>query len=130
MSDVTQLPPPADPVVVAQWAGQIRTLLAALAGMGLIGGVWAGVSAEQIANGMTALLTLMGVAGYAWAAIASAKAKKADRTALVAAAVASANRGEPVAVRVTPEGQPNVATPISVAEQVQAPSVPQPASPA
>jgi hypothetical protein len=124
MSAEINLPPPPDPVKVAQWAGQIRALIALLAGAGLIGGVWAGVSAEQVTNALTALLTLAGVAGAAWASFTSWRAKQADRKALVASAVASAQHGAAVVVTVTPPGEPNIATRISPAEQVAAPSVP------
>ncbi len=126
MTDATFTPPPPpDPVKVAQWAGQIRTLIALLAGAGLLGGVWAGVTADQIANWLTAILTVVGLAGAVYAAMTSWWAKIQDRKALVAAAKASAQHGEPVTVTVTPEGMPNVATKISATEQAAAPSVPQ-----
>jgi hypothetical protein len=122
MSD--PLPQPPDPVKVAQWAGQIRTLIALLAGAGLIGGVWAGVSAEQIANWLTAILTIVGLAGAAWVSVTSWWAKTHDRQVLVASTVASVQAGTPVVVTVTPAGQPNTTTRVSEAERADAPTVP------
>jgi hypothetical protein len=135
MSDAEfNFPTPPDPVKVEQWAGQVRTLIALLAGAGLVGGAWAGVSAQQIANVLTAVLTLGGLAAGAWASFSSwrqkAAAEKAAREGAVAAAVASAtlsaNAGQaiPVTVTVTPPGQENVATKVSPAEVAVAQTVP------
>lgn len=126
------IPPPPNPTKMAQWAGQLRLLIGILAGAGLIGGAWAGVSAEQIANWLTAIMTVGSMAGMAWASYKSWQDKKAQRAALVASAMVSAAAGAPVAVTVTPEGLPNIATQISVREQLAAPIVtagvtPQPA---
>lgn len=123
MTDTFNLPAPPDPVKVAQWAGQLRALLAALAGAGVIGAAWAGVSAEQIANWLTLALMAGSAAAGAYASIKSWQDKRAQRALLVASAVASANTGTPVAVTITPAGMPNVATQISVSEQVRAPKV-------
>jgi hypothetical protein len=126
MTDATFTPPPPpDPVKVAQWAGQLRTLIALLAGAGLLGGVWAGVTAEQIANWLTAILTVAGLAGAAYAALTSWWAKIQDRKMLVASAKASAQHGTAVVVTETPPGQENTARLISATEQAAAPSVPQ-----
>lgn len=139
MSDDLPFPKSPDPLVMAQLGSLGRALLAALAGAGLLGGVWASVSAEQIANLLTAILTIGGAAMAAWTGfgawrknIAEAKAK---RSAEVAAAVASAEatveagRATPVTVTVTPQGQPNEAVRIAPAEQALAPSVPGGVSP-
>jgi hypothetical protein len=126
MTDATFTPPPQpDPVKVAQWAGQLRTLIALLAGAGLLGGVWAGVTAEQIANWLTAILTVAGLAGAVWAWLTSRWAKIQDRKMLVASAKASAQHGTAVVVTETPPGQENTARLISATEQAAAPSVPQ-----
>lgn len=123
MSDTFPIKTP-DPVALAQWAGLARTLIAALAGAGLLGAAWAAVSVEQITNILTAVLTLAGVAGAAWSAYKSWQDKRLARVKEVAAAKASAELGSPVTVTVTPEGMPNIATRISAAEQAAAPSVP------
>jgi uncharacterized membrane protein YebE (DUF533 family) len=138
MSDRTSLPAPPDPLLAAQWAGQIRTLIALLAGAGVVGGAWVGVSTEQIANALTALMTIAGIVAYGWAAYKSYRDKIAQRAVVVASAQASAEITAktgvvtPVSVVVTPEGMPNVATKISPAEVAQAPSAPMnvPPSPA
>lgn len=134
MSDNLPFPKSPDPLIVSQWAGLARALIAALAGAGLLGGVWASVSAEQIANILTAVLTLGGAAMGAWATYWSWRQKiaeaKAKRDAEVSAAKASAeatmltNRPTPVTVTVTPQGQPNEAVRITPTELAAAPSVP------
>jgi hypothetical protein len=77
-------------------AGQIRALLGVLAGMGVLGGVWASVSADQIATILTAVLMLGGLAAGGVASIWSwwqkIEAAKADH----AGSVASANSGKPL----------------------------------
>lgn len=113
-----------DPVAVAQWAGLARTLIAALAGAGILGGAWAAVSAEQIANLLTALLTVGGALVTTGVAFWSMWQKRQARRLEVASAVASAEIGTPVVVTVTPEGMPNVATRVSATEAAAAPSVP------
>jgi hypothetical protein len=122
MSD--PLPQPPDPVKVAQWSGQIRTLIAVLAGVGFGGAALKGISSEQITGWVTAAMTLWGIGAWAWVSWKSWQAKKADRKILVASTVASVKLNTPVAVTVTPEGQPNIATRISTTEQIAAPTVP------
>ncbi len=124
MTDTT-LPPPPDPVKVAQYAGQIRAFLS------LIGGVLAGLGIvlptftdAQINGYVSAAMIIMGLVSYGIAAFKSWQAKTADRQALVASAKASAQHGTAVVVTVTPPGQDNVATKISATEQATAPSVP------
>lgn len=123
MSD-SPFPKPPDPVVVAQWAGLARTLIAALAGAGMLGGVWASVSAEQIANLLTAVLTVGGAGAWAAVAVWSMWQKRQARRGEVASAVASAEIGRPVIVTETPVGVPNIATRVSATEAAAAPSVP------
>lgn len=127
MSDpmLPPLPAPPDPVTVAQWTGQIRTVVALLGGIGL-GGAWLQhITDAQISNDVTTVLTVLGLAAYAIAAFYSWKQKRdaatAARTEKVASAVASANAGVPVVVTVTPPGVPNIATPVSNAEASIAP---------
>lgn len=124
MSDQFNFPAPPDPTKIAQWAGQIRTLVAVLAGAGVLGGIWAGVSAEQIANWLTAILTVAGLVGAAWSSIKSWEDKKTARATAVASAAASAELGRAVTVAVTPPGQANVVSEVSAAEVAAAPSAP------
>jgi len=123
MSD-SMIPQTPDPLVVAQYAGLARTLIAALAGAGILGGAWAAVSAEQIANLLTAFLTVGGALMTAGVALWSMWQKRQARRGEVASAKASAEIGAPVIVTVTPEGMPNVATRVSAIEVAAAPSVP------
>lgn len=134
IDDTSPLPPPVDPLMVSQWAGLIRTLIAVLAGAGILGGVWSSVSAAQIANTLTAFLTVGGAlmaagsAFWSWRQkLAQAKAqRKAEVAAAVASAALSANAGRPIPVTVTetPPGQENVATKVSVADAAKAVPVP------
>ncbi len=137
---VPPLPPPPSPTKIALWTGQIRAVIALLAGIGF-GGAWLQkVTDTQISDGLTAFLTvaglvLWGVAGAMswykehWQAAAA-------RSTAVASAVASVAEGTPVTVAVTqtPPGMPDivVATHIPLAEQAVAPSPPvgQPPQPA
>ncbi len=118
------LPPPPDPVKVEQYAGLLRTLIAALSGAGLLGAAWAGVSAQQIGNVLTAVLTLAGAVGAAFAAFQSWRQKAEARAREVASANASATLGQPVTVAVTPPGQPNIVSKVSATEVAAAPSAP------
>ena len=68
MSQTFTLPQPPDPVKAQQYAGQIRTLIALLAGAGVIGGAWIGVSQEQLVSLVTVAMTLASLVGAAWAA--------------------------------------------------------------
>ncbi len=124
------LPPPPDPVKVAQIAGQIRAFLP------LVGGIAAGVGIAiptftdaQMTAWIYAAMILAGLGSYAWAAITSWQSKKADRAILVASTKASVQHGQAVVVTVTPPGMANVATAISQTEQRAAPSVPQGVAP-
>ena len=129
MSQTFTLPQPPDPVKAQQYAGQIRTLIALLAGAGVIGGAWIGVSQEQLVSLVTAAMTLASLVGAAWAAISSWRQKAAARAELAASARESASRGTPVVVTVTPAGEPNALTHISATEAARAPSVPLGATP-
>lgn len=117
-----------DPLVAAQWAGLARTLIAALAGAGLLGAAWTAVSLEQLTNYATLLLMLVSAAGGAWSAYRSwrqkAEAAAAARRGEVSAAKASAQIGVPVTVTETPPGHENRAVLITPAEQAAAPSAP------
>ena len=93
MSQTFTLPQPPDPVKAQQYAGQIRTLIALLAGAGVIGGAWIGVSQEQLVSLVTAAMTLASLVGAAWAAISSWRQKAAARAELAASARESASRG-------------------------------------
>ena len=130
MSDpmLPPLPAPPDPVYVAQWTGQIRTIVALAGGIG-IGGAWLQhITDAQISNDVTAMITVLGLVSYAVAAFYSWKQKRdaatAAHTEKVASAVASANAGMPVVVTVTPPGQPNIATAVSPLEAARAPKAP------
>jgi hypothetical protein len=125
MTDQITLPPPPDPVKVAQWTGQIRALLPFVGGaLASAGIVIPSLTDAQISGYISAAMTAAGIASYAASAVWSWYQKVKDRKMLVASAVASAQHGAPVVVTVTPEGQPNVATRVSPAEQAAAPSVP------
>lgn len=117
-------PPPPDPLVAAKWAGQIRTLIAVLAGAGIIGSAWAGVSVEQISSLVTVAMTAISLGAWAWAAYKSWQDKNQARAVLVSSSAASAQKGEPVVITVTPPGQANIATKIPQAEINAAPSIP------
>jgi hypothetical protein len=125
MSTEINLPPPPDPVKVAQWAGQIRALLPFIGGaLASAGIVIPSLTDAQISGYISAAMTAAGIASYAASAVWSWYQKVRDRKMLVASAVASAQHGAAVVVTVTPPGEPNIATRISPAEQVAAPSVP------
>jgi hypothetical protein len=124
MSDAFPLPPPPDPVKAEQWAGQIRLLIAILAGAGFVGAGWAAVSVEQITNILTSFLTIASLVGTAWASYRSWQQKREQRAKEVASAAASAVLGEPVTVAVTPPGQPNLVSKVSSTEIAQAPFAP------
>ena len=121
----TSLPPPPDPVKVAQWAGQIRALLpfvgGALAGVGV---VLPSFTDAQISGYISAAMTIVGLASYGASAVWSWYQKLQARRELVASAKASAEHGTAVVVTETPVGLPNIATKISATEQAAAPSVP------
>lgn len=128
MSDLPPLPQPPDPTTIAQWTGQLRTLIALAGGLGL-GGAWLGhITDQEISGDLTAIFTVGGLALWAgaaiWSWIAKLRAATAARTSAVASAVQSAQTGTPVVVTVTPPGQPNIATLISPAEVAAAPAVP------
>jgi len=115
---------PPDPVKANQWAGQIRALIALLVGAGIVGGAWTGVTVEQITNWVTLAMWAAAAAGAAFTSYKSWRAHAEERAVTVASSIASAQHGTPVVVTVTPEGQPNIVTTISPAEQAAAPSVP------
>jgi len=132
MTDINFVAPsPPDPVKATQWAGQIRALIALLAGAGIVGGAWAGVTIEQITNWVTLAMWAAAGAGAVFTSYKSWKAHAAERAITVASAMASVQQGTPVVVTVTPPGEPNIVTAISPKEQADAPSapnvVPQPA---
>ena len=87
------MPSTPDPEAIALAAGQLRALLAALAGMGILGGVWASVSANEIATILTAVLTLSGLVLYLIASVWSWWQKAAAARAAHRGAVASAATG-------------------------------------
>jgi hypothetical protein len=129
MSTEINLPPPPDPVKVAQWVSTGLSILKAAAGAGLVGTAWAAsVSPEKMTAFITFLMYAMSVAALVVGWLGSLWQRHleavAARKVLVASAVASAQHGAPVVVTVTPTGEPNIATRISPAEQVAAPSVP------
>jgi hypothetical protein len=99
--------------------GLVRTAIAAFGAWAAAGGVvLTGTQLDQL-SGAALILAMAG-----WSAVQKWIAAQTSRTAQVAAAVASVEKGSPVVVTVTPEGQPNVATKISATEQAAAPSVP------
>ncbi len=115
---------PPDPTKAAQWAGQIRALLTLLAGAGIVGGAWAGVSVEQLTNWVTLAMWATAGAGAAWASYKSWQDKIKQRQEKVATAMVSAQNGTPLIVSVTPPGVENTVARVSVAEQDAAPTVP------
>jgi hypothetical protein len=99
--------------------GLVRTGVASFGAWAAAGGVTlTGTQLDQLSG----ILLMLAAGG--WSAIQKWLSQRTNRTALVASAVASAQHGAPVVVTVTPEGQPNVATRVSPAEQAAAPSVP------
>ena len=129
---IPQPPAPPDPVVVAQWAGQIRGLIILLGGIG-IGGAWLQkITDAQLTNDVTAVLTVAGVAAWAassaWSWWQKRKAAKAARTAAVASAVASAhatfknNAPTPLTVEPSPiVGLAPIATHVSLMDAATVP---------
>lgn len=127
-------PPPPDPVVVAQWAGQIRTVIALVGGLGL-GGAWLQhLTDAQISNDVTAILTMFGLASWALAGVWSwwqkRQAANAARTVAVASAVASAHKtqdaGTPTPVTVAPAAAAGVAPVATMVSHAEAAMVPLP----
>lgn len=112
MSDpvnLMELPPPPAPATVALWTGQIRTLIAIVSGIGLGGAGLQQITTDKISGYVTAIMTLVGLGGWAWAAVWSWldkwKAAHAAHATAVASAVASAQEtqaaGVPTAVVTT-----------------------------
>lgn len=97
-----------DPTKVAIMASQLHMLLSILSGAGLIGGAWAGMSQDQLANDISAFLVVGGVvAGAAssmWSWYKTHWVAQEKHATAVASAVASAqatqDAGRPVAVTV------------------------------
>lgn len=85
-----------DPREIALVAGVIRTILAGLAGMGVLGGTWAALSDVQLSAISAMLLTLASLAGWAgvgvWSWIQKVRQARLDH----AGSVASANSGQAV----------------------------------
>ncbi len=122
MTDTSLTPP--DPTKAAQWAGQIRALLTLLAGAGIVGGAWAGVSVEQITNWVTLAMWAAAGVGAAWASYKSWQDKIKQRQEKVATAMVSAAQGVPLVVSVTPPGVENTVAQVSATEQAAAPTLP------
>lgn len=128
MSETFDLPEP-DPVKAAQWASLGRHALTygggVLSSFGVSMPSWlTGVTDPQITNIVMAGMFFGGLAMSAAGFLKGRWDAWRKRQILVASSVASAEHGIPVAVAVTPAGMPNIATAISVSEQVAAPSVP------
>ncbi len=130
MSDANLIPePPVDPVAAAEWASFGRHALtyagAALSAFGLSMPTWlANLTDPQITSVVAAVMFfgggLMSLVGF----LKGRWDKWQARRVLVASTVASVRQGTPVAVTVTPAGQPNDVTHISMTEQHAAPSIP------
>ncbi len=127
-------PPPPDPVVVAQWAGQIRTVIALVGGLGLGGAWFQHLTDAQISNDVTAFLTVFGLASWAvaagWSWWQKRQAANAARTVAVASAVASAHKtaatGTPTPVIVAPSVAVGVAPVATMVSHAEASTVPLP----
>lgn len=98
MADTIVVPSTPDPQTVTLIAGQVRNILAGLSGMGLIGGVWASMSDNQISLIVTAGLSVVSVVGWVvsgvWSWWQKNKAAHDDH----ANSVASAQAGTAVTV--------------------------------
>jgi len=119
MSDTNWLTGAAQSPYLPIVAGLVRGVVGIASGFGF---TWAlTVSGDQITMAATAVVAVAMLLWSGWQKIA---AIRASRSAEVAAAVASAEKGVPVVVTVTPEGQDNIATRVSATEAAAAPSVP------
>jgi hypothetical protein len=122
-----------DKLTIAEWikpylpiiGGLVRGVIQISSGLGF---TWAlTVSGDQIQMAVTAGAMLITLGWSAWQKIV---AIRDSRIKEVAAAKASAQATlatgvvTPVTVKVTPEGQPNIAVPVPLTEMAQAPSAP------
>lgn len=109
MSDQIPLVTP-DPSKAAIMAGQLHVLLSLLASAGVIGGAWAGMSQDQLANDISAFMIVGGVVAGAASSVWSwykthwaAQEKHATAVASAeASAVATHDAGRPVTVVTAP----------------------------
>lgn len=116
-----------DPAVL----GQVRGVLILLAGMGL-GGTWlkylVGLDDASFNALATTIVTVGGGLLYLgpaiWGWLEAKWLARQSRSLQVAAATTSVALGVPVTVTVTPPGEDNKATMISIAEQTKSPLVP------
>lgn len=128
-ADSPYLPMTPDPLVAAQWASILRSLLKVGGGLVIAFGLsmppWlSAITDSQITVFVSAAMMLTGLGMAVWGMVKSWWDTRKARAREVAAAVASAEIGVPVTVTVTPAGQPNEAVRISTTEQRAAPSVP------
>ncbi len=122
-----------DDATIADWikpylpiiGGLVRGVVQIASGLGF---TWAlTVSGDQITMATTAAAMLATLGWSSWQKIAAIRdARLAEVAAAKASAQATMATGKPtpVTVTVTPEGQPNIAVPVSAVEMAQAPAVP------